>query len=154
VQPSWQEHRHAAGEKTRETKERVERDARNREHAGSSYQVPTPLDFSAEEEHSGLPWGSLNMRHVLTRGHETESRRSSGRDEYIHEDSAGRRHDPYGQGQGTGGHDLGAYGQPTSYGGSVAGDEFGHFYEEEPSPHGDAYEYDQHGADSGHYGHR
>ncbi|CAI4210488.1 unnamed protein product [Parascedosporium putredinis] len=74
------------GEKNRESKERAERDARNQQHAGSCYQVPAPSDVTSEHEVSGLPWGTFSMRHVVSRGHEAESRRSSGRDDYLRED--------------------------------------------------------------------
>ncbi|SPO00718.1 uncharacterized protein DNG_03466 [Cephalotrichum gorgonifer] len=73
-------------EKTRETKERAERDARNQQHAASCYQVPSPSDIASEHEVSGLPWGTFSMRHVVSRGHEAASRRSSGRGDYIRED--------------------------------------------------------------------
>lgn len=57
--------------------------------------------MAAEAEVSGLPWGSFSMRHVVSRGHEAESRRSSGRGEYIREDA---RYQPaqYGGGGGSG----------------------------------------------------
>ena len=75
------------GEKTRENKERAEREARNQQHAASCYQIPSPGDIAADHEVSGLPWGTFSMSHVVSRGHEAESRRSSGRGEYIREDT-------------------------------------------------------------------
>lgn len=72
-----------AGEKTRENKERAERDARNQQHAASSYQIPSPADVAADHEVSGLPWGTFSMSHVVSRGREAESLRSSGRGEHI-----------------------------------------------------------------------
>lgn len=76
-----------AGEKTRENKERAEREARNQQHAASCYQIPSPGDIASDHEVSGLPWGTFSMNHVVSRGHEAESRRSSGRGEYIREDA-------------------------------------------------------------------
>ncbi|KAF7553638.1 hypothetical protein G7046_g7045 [Stylonectria norvegica] len=102
-------------EKTRENKEKEERDSRNMEYAGNSYRIATPSDISSEQELSGLPWGSVNLRHVLSRGHEAESRRSSGRDTYVGEDGL------------TSGHSSNSYEQDwaraQSYGGSSGGDE-------------------------------
>ena len=73
-----------AGEKARENKERSERDARNQEHAGNSYRVPVAGDLDAATDFSGLPWGSVNLNHVLSRGHDAESRRSgSGHGTYV-----------------------------------------------------------------------
>ena len=40
-----------------------------------------------DHEVSGLPWGTFSMSHVVSRGHEAASRRSSGRGEYIREDA-------------------------------------------------------------------
>ncbi|KAL7625424.1 hypothetical protein AAE478_004644 [Parahypoxylon ruwenzoriense] len=68
-------------EKAREQKEKAERESRDIEHAGSSYRLPSSDELAADDEPelSGLPWGTFSMRHVLARGHETESRRSSGK---------------------------------------------------------------------------
>ncbi|KAI0024359.1 hypothetical protein F4780DRAFT_775751 [Xylariomycetidae sp. FL0641] len=67
--------------KAREQKERAERESRNHEHAGSSYRIPDPDALGPEDEDpSGLPWGSINMKHVVAKGHESESRRGSGND--------------------------------------------------------------------------
>ncbi|KAI0840231.1 hypothetical protein F5Y06DRAFT_251684 [Hypoxylon sp. FL0890] len=67
-------------EKVREQKEKAERESRDLEHADSSYRLPSLDEIAADEgmDLSGLPWGSLSMRHVLAMGHETESRRSGG----------------------------------------------------------------------------
>ncbi|KAK8135236.1 hypothetical protein PG984_003176 [Apiospora sp. TS-2023a] len=75
-------------EKTKEQKEKSERDALNREHAGGSYQIHDSSDLTGDEEVSGLPWGGLSMRHVVARGHESESRRSGS----GHEDQHYHRH--------------------------------------------------------------
>lgn len=91
------------GEKQKEHKERAERDGRNQEHAGSSYRVPDPRELGPDnDELSGLPWGGVSstyflttspmneqgtktnmrdlVRHVVARGHESETRRGSARD--------------------------------------------------------------------------
>ncbi|KAK8101575.1 hypothetical protein PG999_011949 [Apiospora kogelbergensis] len=57
-------------------KEKSERDALNQERAGGSYHIHDSTDLAADEEVSGLPWGGISMRHVVARGHESESRRS------------------------------------------------------------------------------
>ncbi|KAI1330063.1 hypothetical protein F5Y16DRAFT_363893 [Xylariaceae sp. FL0255] len=73
-------------EKAKEQKERTERDDRNQEHAGSSYRVPDPRALGPDDDQlSGLPWGSVNMRHVIARGHESETRRGSTRDQNTHD---------------------------------------------------------------------
>ncbi|KAI1758892.1 hypothetical protein GGR53DRAFT_193171 [Hypoxylon sp. FL1150] len=66
-------------EKAKEQKEKAERESRDLEHATSSYRLPSTDELAMDEDPSlsGLPWGSLSMKHVLARGHETESRRSS-----------------------------------------------------------------------------
>lgn len=74
------------GEKAREQKEREERESRNEQLAGSSYQVPMPEDFMSaggggeyDDYLSGVPWGGVNIQHVVAMGHESESRRGSRR---------------------------------------------------------------------------
>ncbi|TVY73432.1 hypothetical protein LSUE1_G006493 [Lachnellula suecica] len=71
-------------DKAKEAKERQDRDAENRAHAGHSYNTPDPDDMGGEEELSGLPWGSLSLKHVVSKGRAKESsshRGSSRRDE-------------------------------------------------------------------------
>jgi len=106
-------------EKARENKEKAERDSRNQENAGNSYRIPAGNDVNAEPEPSGLPWGSLNLSLVVSRGHEAESRRSSGRGTYVGDDGlpAGPNANAYGQ----------DFAQTASYG-SSGGDEA--FYDE------------------------
>ena len=68
------------GEKTKEQRDKAERDSRNQEHAGRSYRVPDGDSLGDDDgDLSGLPWGGINMRHVVVRGHESE--RGSGRDD-------------------------------------------------------------------------
>jgi hypothetical protein len=78
-------------EKTRENKERAERDARNRDNAGNTYRVTSPdkVMDNGEDDLSGLPWGSVNLKHVIYRGHDDESRKSSGNGgAYIRDDES------------------------------------------------------------------
>ncbi|KAI3334830.1 hypothetical protein F4824DRAFT_466057 [Ustulina deusta] len=73
-------------EKQKEHKERTERDDRNQENAGGSYRVPAAEELGpGDEELSGLPWGGINMMHVVARGHESETRRGSARDNHTHD---------------------------------------------------------------------
>ncbi|KAL2152489.1 hypothetical protein VTH82DRAFT_5673 [Thermothelomyces myriococcoides] len=62
-------------EKAREQRDRAARDAQNQQFAGSIYHIPDPDDFSLDDggDLSGLPWGGLNMRHVVARGHASAS---------------------------------------------------------------------------------
>ncbi|KAL2212008.1 hypothetical protein CC79DRAFT_1318039 [Sarocladium strictum] len=121
-------------EKARDSKERSERDTRNQEHAGNSYRIPIPEDFAASSDLSGLPWGSVNLSHVVLRGHDAESRRSGsgqgttslGDDRY----SATAYTNSYNQ----------SYAQAPSYEGRAAGDES--FYDQA------AYMYDTTGLQS------
>ncbi|ROW06055.1 hypothetical protein VMCG_04693 [Cytospora schulzeri] len=78
-------------EKAREQKERQEREARNQELAGNSYQVPVPDDFMSmgDDQLSGVPWGGLNLQHMVAMGHESESRRGSRRETSDQYDYAG-----------------------------------------------------------------
>ncbi|KAF7546173.1 hypothetical protein G7Z17_g8622 [Cylindrodendrum hubeiense] len=105
-------------EKARETKERAERDSRNQQYAGNSYRIPSPGDFSSEEP--GLPWGSVNFAHVVTRNQEAASRQSSGRETYTGDEALAPM--PYGASYGT------QWAQTASYGGSSGGDEI--YYED------------------------
>ncbi|KAG6167763.1 hypothetical protein E4U46_001350 [Claviceps purpurea] len=73
-------------EKLRENKEKAERDLRNIENAGNSYRTPSTTDLSEAHELSGLPWGSVHWGAAVTKGHEDQSRRSSGNDTYIADD--------------------------------------------------------------------
>ena len=77
-----------SGEKAKEQKDKTERDSRNQEHAGSTYRVPDGESLDDEDgDVSGLPWGGINMRHVVAWGHESE--RGSGQDDsYCVQDPA------------------------------------------------------------------
>jgi len=70
-------------DKAKEAKERQDREAENRAHAGSAYHTPDPGEMGTDDELSGLPWGSLSLKHVVRKGKakEDQSRRGSGRDE-------------------------------------------------------------------------
>ncbi|KAK4164912.1 hypothetical protein QBC43DRAFT_352624 [Cladorrhinum sp. PSN259] len=71
-------------EKAREQRDRAQRDAQNQQYAGSSYHIagPDELAFDDGGDLSGLPWGGLNMRHVVARGHASASA-SAGSDHYA-----------------------------------------------------------------------
>ncbi|KAH7318730.1 hypothetical protein B0I35DRAFT_250798 [Stachybotrys elegans] len=73
-------------QKARETKEKAERDLQNLENAGNSYRTPSQSDLSSQYELTGLPWGGMDLSHVVSRGHEAEGRRSSGRGTHTAED--------------------------------------------------------------------
>ncbi|KAL7925268.1 hypothetical protein ACQKWADRAFT_217674 [Trichoderma austrokoningii] len=65
--------------KARQLKERAEREARDKQHAGNSYRIPDSDDIPTETEPSGLPWGSMNLSLFVARGHEAECRKASRR---------------------------------------------------------------------------
>lgn len=102
-------------EKARDNKERSERDSRNQENAGNSYRIPLPRDIDSHADLSGLPWGCVSLSHVVSLGHDAESRRSSGPG-YVGDEmpSAGYHPQAYGQG----------FPQTASYGSSGAEDAF------------------------------
>lgn len=86
----------SVGDKAKETKERQEREARDRAHAGNSYNIPDPSEMGADDELSGLPWGSLSLKYVVSRGmaRETGSWRGSPKDEdRSYDGSQGRASD-------------------------------------------------------------
>lgn len=66
-------------DKVREQKEETEREMENQRQAGSSYTSPEPSEIDQGSELSGLPWGSLSMRHIVETGKSKEqnSQRSS-----------------------------------------------------------------------------
>ncbi|KAI9814722.1 MAG: hypothetical protein M1827_002988 [Pycnora praestabilis] len=53
------------GEKTKQQKEDQLRDQDNKRRASSAYAAPDPEVMNTNDELSGLPWGSLSMKHVL-----------------------------------------------------------------------------------------
>jgi hypothetical protein len=59
--------------------------ANNLENAENSYRITKPEDLPEEPEDQ--PWGTLSWKTILARGHEAESRRSSGKGgEYLRDD--------------------------------------------------------------------
>ncbi|KAI1845745.1 hypothetical protein JX266_008110 [Neoarthrinium moseri] len=68
--------------KVREQKEHAERERQNQQHAGNSYSIPKSTEPWAADETCGLPWGSISIRHVMTRGHESESRKGGSGDDW------------------------------------------------------------------------
>ncbi|OLN84479.1 hypothetical protein CCHL11_08199 [Colletotrichum chlorophyti] len=73
--------------KNQDSKEKASRDAQNEANAANVYTIASPSDLGPGEEEAGPPWGSISFKHVVTRGHEHESRRGSGRDDYAREES-------------------------------------------------------------------
>ncbi|KAL6871694.1 basic leucine zipper transcription factor domain-containing protein [Trichoderma longibrachiatum] len=102
--------------KVKEQKERAEREAKDKEHAGNSYRIPEPDDIDAEPELSGLPWGSVSLSHIVARGHEVESRKSSGRGTYLEDSFASQNY--------SSSYHSGVR-QTTSYGSSGVNDSYG-----------------------------
>ncbi|ROT43118.1 hypothetical protein SODALDRAFT_375336 [Sodiomyces alkalinus F11] len=100
-------------EKARENKEKAERESQNKELAGQAYYTPSTTDLGPDQEESGLPWGGISMRHVVSRGHEYESRRSS-KGDCVRDDM--RMLSPYS----TGAYAGNAYPQPPGYASSGA----------------------------------
>ncbi|PNP55135.1 hypothetical protein THARTR1_04824 [Trichoderma harzianum] len=78
--------------KVKEQKERAEREAKDKENAGNSYRIPEPDDVDTEPEPSGLPWGSVSLSHIVSRGHEAESRKSSGQGTYLEDSFVARNY--------------------------------------------------------------
>ncbi|PHH81200.1 hypothetical protein CDD80_35 [Ophiocordyceps camponoti-rufipedis] len=81
--------------KARENREKAERESRNQQHAGNSYRIPVGTDIAADHELSGLPWGSMSLGLVVSRGHEAESLRSSGRGTYVGDEPYASPHSHY-----------------------------------------------------------
>jgi hypothetical protein len=72
----------STGEKAKEQKEAKERDTENQQRAGQIYSTPSPRDMEADFELSGLPWGSINLRHVVERGKAARRESFQGSPEY------------------------------------------------------------------------
>ena len=83
-----------AGDKAKETKERQERDADNRAHAHQVYDTPDPQSMEDDENLSGLPWGSLSLKHVISRGKAKESESRRGSNSRSHEGQSSFQHSP------------------------------------------------------------
>ena len=64
------------GERSRQRREEEERDRGNAQHAGLAYEVPNPEDLDQNQDVSGLPWGSLSLKHVVETGKAKEERES------------------------------------------------------------------------------
>ncbi|KAM3481234.1 hypothetical protein MY8738_004586 [Beauveria namnaoensis] len=112
-------------EKARENREIKERQMRNLEHAGNSYRIPSAADITGDGALSGLPWGSVNLGHVVSRGHEAESKRSSsGRNTYNGDASSNQSSNKSSSSNNINNYTLASYGQvaaqPVSYGVAAA----------------------------------
>ncbi|KAL9076041.1 MAG: hypothetical protein Q9157_003791 [Trypethelium eluteriae] len=55
-------------EKAKQAKEDSEREAENRKRAGNTYKTPEAGEVESRNDLSGLPWGGVNMRHVISSG--------------------------------------------------------------------------------------
>lgn len=75
--------------------------------AGASYAVPLGSDLADEDHLSGLPWGGLNIPHMVQRGHESASQPGSRRGASDQYDSQGQYYDPQLSFGGSGGGDMG-----------------------------------------------
>lgn len=77
------------GEKAREQRDRAQRDAQNQQYAGSTYHIPAADDLMVDDgDLSGLPWGGINMRHVVARGHAASATSSHHTHSHHSSDSA------------------------------------------------------------------
>ncbi|KAI9744310.1 MAG: hypothetical protein M1818_002462 [Claussenomyces sp. TS43310] len=78
-------------EKAKEQKESRERAQENQERAGYAYTTPEAEDMGTDDELSGLPWGSLSLKHVVERGKakEKHSQQASLESTYCAYDSRG-----------------------------------------------------------------
>jgi hypothetical protein len=52
----------------RADKERQDREAENQAHAGHAYHTPDPNEIYNDAEASAIPWGSMSMRNMVSRG--------------------------------------------------------------------------------------
>lgn len=110
--------------------------ANNLENAENIYRITKAEDLPEEQEDDSQPWGTLSWKTVLARGHEAESRRSSGRGgEYLRDDPRTLSPGSYA------GYPISR--QPPSYGSSGGGEDPSLL--EGPSPYFYDYEYDQAG---------
>lgn len=82
----------STGDKTKADKERQDRDAENQAHAGHAYHTPDPNEIYYDEEASATPWGSMSMKHVVSkaRAQDNTYRRETRPDEEAsHYENAG-----------------------------------------------------------------
>lgn len=59
------------GDKVRQQKEEADRQAANERFAAGAYAAPGPDDVENAEE-SGLPWGSISLKHIIRTGQAKE----------------------------------------------------------------------------------
>ena len=64
--------RPSSGDKSKRTREEAERDREDARRASSAYETPESEQMGSERDLSGLPWGSLSMKHVVKSGKEKE----------------------------------------------------------------------------------
>ncbi|KAK4221805.1 hypothetical protein QBC38DRAFT_491358 [Podospora fimiseda] len=58
-------------EKALEARDRAQREAQNKKYADYSYSIPSPQELVLDDgrDLTGLPWGGINMGHIISRGH-------------------------------------------------------------------------------------
>ncbi|KAF2854890.1 hypothetical protein T440DRAFT_387590, partial [Plenodomus tracheiphilus IPT5] len=79
-------------DKTKELREEAERQAENQRKAGSSYTSPEPEAIETNEILSGLPWGGINLKHIIETGRKKEQiTRQSSRANSLHGGATGGR---------------------------------------------------------------
>jgi hypothetical protein len=73
-----------AGDKVRSRREESERSAENERRASAAYVAPEADELDASEP-SGLPWGSISLRHVVATG---RAREQSSRETSVYADAS------------------------------------------------------------------
>ncbi|TGO16338.1 hypothetical protein BTUL_0029g00280 [Botrytis tulipae] len=114
-------------DKTKADKERQDRDDENRAHAGHSYHTADSNDvYYDTADAGGSPWGSVSMKHVVSKGraHEDASRHGSRPDDeasYYENPDAAYEGEGYYRGEATSYEDDQAYYDYGSAAGSGSG---------------------------------
>ncbi|KAH7113178.1 hypothetical protein B0J13DRAFT_460940, partial [Dactylonectria estremocensis] len=62
--------------KVKETIEKEKRDSLNLAHAQNSYRILDALEAVEESEATGLPWGGINLRHIIAKGLQAQGTQS------------------------------------------------------------------------------
>ncbi|KAH7124973.1 hypothetical protein B0J13DRAFT_531242 [Dactylonectria estremocensis] len=63
-------------QKVKETTEKEKRDYLNFTHAQNSYRIQDALEMVEESEVTGLPWGGINLRHIIAKGRQAQGTQS------------------------------------------------------------------------------
>ncbi|OAQ58086.2 hypothetical protein VFPPC_11398 [Pochonia chlamydosporia 170] len=72
-------------QKAKERRAKENRELQNQKHAGNIYCTPTATYLNADQELSGLPWGSLSICPVANRGHVRDTQQSGSLNTHIGE---------------------------------------------------------------------